>query len=197
MVLLFFLLFVTIFFGCRSVGIYFFHFYSPFKIIMLMKKKLFFHRQRDMLLPTCLTLLLNLNVSAAQCIQYSYDAAGNRTLRKAVTQEFTQARTKTHGETMQDETAAQSGTLEASKPTPRITVYPNPTHGLLVVNIVSSNPSAEVQVHLYSISGVLVQQWVITSGNSTLDISALMTGIYIMRVAQRDEQSESWRIIKM
>lgn len=153
-------------------------------------------RQLFALPPACLLLLFGLGASASQRVQYSYDAAGNRVLRKAAMPAFAQPQIKSFGSAAQDAAAAQPNMLEASPPKAKSTVYPNPTSGLLVVNIAGGDPLTEVQVLLYSISGALVRQWPATAGSSTLDISEQPPGVYIVRIDKGDGQPESWRIVK-
>jgi YD repeat-containing protein len=162
---------------------------------MLMKRMLLY-RQRHALLTTCLTLLLGLSASATQRIQYNYDAAGNRVLRKTAIQAFTQAKAEAsiYDDAAQNAAAAHANTLEVVAPKAQITVYPNPTHGLLVVDIADSDRPA--QALLYDISGALVGQWAVSSGSNTLDIGRLLPGIYIVHVVQGKESAKSWRIVK-
>ncbi|MDR1343174.1 MAG: T9SS type A sorting domain-containing protein [Prevotellaceae bacterium] len=167
-------------------------------------KRMLPHRQRRALLPACLSLLLGLSAHAAQRVQYSYDAAGNRVLRKTVAQAFpeveteteTETETKVHNMAAQNTAATQPAQLDAAIQEQKITVYPNPTHGLLVVDIADSEQLTEVQVLLYSLSGALVRQWRAASGSNTLDIGEQPPGIYIVCVVQGKGQATSWRIVK-
>lgn len=56
-------------------------------------------------------------------------------------------------------------------------VYPNPTQGLVTVNI---ELKEEVNCQIYSLTGQLVATKTVGPSNSTIDISALTKGIYLM-----------------
>ncbi|MBI3135617.1 MAG: T9SS type A sorting domain-containing protein [Bacteroidetes bacterium] len=68
------------------------------------------------------------------------------------------------------------------------TIYPNPANDLLVLNVL---PTALVQI--YSISGSLVYE---ANGKTTLDISALEPGIYMVNVLQNETVSTQKLVVE-
>ncbi len=61
-----------------------------------------------------------------------------------------------------------------------IAVYPNPSHG--VFNFDLTNNSGNYQVKIYNIIGQEVNATLISTGNSTINLSAQPKGVYIYRV---------------
>jgi hypothetical protein len=76
-----------------------------------------------------------------------------------------------------------------------ITIYPNPTRGLLTVNIYELPQHAASSLTLFDMQGrVIIQQQSLVDENK-LDISAQPAGTYIMRIEIGGEVV-SWKIIK-
>jgi len=75
-----------------------------------------------------------------------------------------------------------------------ITIYPNPTKGLLAVKISNLPQQSVSSLTLFDMQGkVIIQQSL--SDENRLDISAQSAGTYIMQIAIGDEIT-SWKIIK-
>ncbi|WP_367391251.1 T9SS type A sorting domain-containing protein [Lewinella sp. LCG006] len=64
-------------------------------------------------------------------------------------------------------------------------VYPNPTHGVLQVEL--PQQASRAQLNLYNLQGQLVKQQVANSNMETMDLSNLPAGMYLLRV-----QGEGW-----
>jgi len=76
-----------------------------------------------------------------------------------------------------------------------ITIYPNPTRGLLTVKISEMPQHSVSSLTLFDMHGrVITQQQSLTDENR-LDISAQPVGTYIMQVAVGTEVT-SWKIVK-
>ena len=73
-------------------------------------------------------------------------------------------------------------------------VYPNPVNDCIRIEL-SDNASCQ-SVSIYSIDGRLVETFPETSHQTTIDISGLTTGIYIMKVRLSDGREYAERIIK-
>jgi uncharacterized delta-60 repeat protein len=70
-------------------------------------------------------------------------------------------------------------------------VFPNPTKDFFNINI-EDNASFEI----YNISGKLLDNKAISSGNSLIDISSYNTGIYIAKITNENNQSKTTKVVK-
>ncbi len=128
-------------------------------------------------------------------IQFEYDAAGNRTVRK----EITLLKSAVVKEDIEDEEEIEAGdeplvfteTLAQST----IYIYPNPTKGLLKVEINSNGENKPVSLQVYDISGKILLQQSNVASFAALDLSNQPAGVYILRLISDTEKSE-WKIIK-
>lgn len=118
-------------------------------------------------------------------IEYVYDEAGNRTIRNVITIN-TQERTP-----QKDITPLEEITFFG-----KITVFPNPTHGIIKINITSEEEEMPYTASVYSSSGKKVTDRFIT-GNGTfeLDLSDYSSGIYILNLAIKNKEFQ-YKIIK-
>jgi len=76
-----------------------------------------------------------------------------------------------------------------------ITIYPNPTMGLLTVKFSDLSQHAVSSLTLFDMHGRVITQQQSLSEENKLDISAQPTGTYIMQIAVGSEIT-SWKIIK-
>lgn len=76
----------------------------------------------------------------------------------------------------------------------KVRIYPNPTKGLLGVEIpnLGDIPS---NLQIYSLGGTLLQQVRIVTEYAEIDLSNQPTGIYVLRISIGDKTSV-WKIIK-
>ena len=67
-----------------------------------------------------------------------------------------------------------------------ITVFPNPSNG--VFNLSSNNkPNTQCTVAIYNLMGNMVDQFMWNGENTIIDLSKLATGVYIMKVSNKDK----------
>lgn len=64
-----------------------------------------------------------------------------------------------------------------------ISLYPNPTNGILFAEF--PNSEKEVQVSIYDVNGVLLQQSTTTQKRIALEVGYLASGIYIVKIANK------------
>jgi hypothetical protein len=125
-------------------------------------------------------------INAQSSVSYGYDAAGNRISRTIVFSQLRNAVLET-----QEETPVYSEVLKELE----IRIYPNPTDGLLKVEILNMEEKQSATVSLYSLSGKLILSRDRISGSTELDISSHATGTYILRIFAGESRTE-WKIIK-
>lgn len=70
--------------------------------------------------------------------------------------------------------------------------YPNPTTGWLTLE----NLPASGTVHVYSLSGVLLQSKVVESETMQLDLSKITSGLYVLEYRSMDGQSTVRKVVK-
>ncbi|MDP4276598.1 MAG: T9SS type A sorting domain-containing protein [Bacteroidota bacterium] len=133
-----------------------------------------------------LLALLPIGFCTAQTIAYTYDAAGNRISRVYVVN----LRSATIHTSPPDsvEVKAPLGPLN-------ITVYPNPTKGTLVIDVIGLKEGETVQLLLFDPQGRQLLRGQGTAGSTRLDLSAYPTGWYLLRAIKKSEKIE-FKIIK-
>jgi len=120
-------------------------------------------------------------------VSYGYDAAGNRVSRTiafyrsdSVSAPVDEEQPVVYSEMLSD--------IE-------VKIYPNPTKGLLKVEIGHLQDQQTAQIRLYSLSGSLIISRQTIDGTTEMDISGQATGIYVMKITAGKYQTE-WKIIK-
>lgn len=117
----------------------------------------------------------------AQYISYTYDAAGNRTKRELVMGTFRKAA----------DTSAVSDYLGAEK----FSIAPNPTTGVVRVEMANKELEEEREYSLLNLSGLLITTKTSKDPSQSFDLSGQPAGIYLIRIRQKDEEVV-WRIVK-
>lgn len=130
-------------------------------------------------------------------MEFTYDASGNRTDRKEIT-----LRSATVKEIPDEEEAFDK---EETDEAPQvftdvlaqstIHIYPNPTKGLLKVEITGERENKPISLQVYDMSGKVLVQETNVVWSTTIDLSNQPAGIYILRLAAEKEKKE-WKIIK-
>jgi hypothetical protein len=131
--------------------------------------------------------LLHAFSNAQSKVSYGYDLAGNRISRTIVVQSLLRSGT----EEPQEEPATYSEVLSELM----IRIYPNPTQGLLHIEIENLPTEVKAQVALYHLSGTLVTVKEDVSRNTEIDITQQEAGIYLLKILAGEQQTE-WKIIK-
>ncbi len=145
-----------------------------------------FKRTAVLSLLSVLFLCTSLNVCAQQRIRYIYDEAGNRTKREIVL-------SSTRSMSENEEEASE--TYEEKLRETKVTIYPNPTKGMLWVDISGVDTFKDARISLYDLNGKLLQQWNSVSQSNAIDLSGQIPGMYLMQIAY-DGKVSSWKIVK-
>ena len=120
---------------------------------------------------------------SAQSVHYGYDQAGNRISREIVfsskSPAIKKAKTSHYSEMISGKT---------------LRIYPNPTRGLLKVEVSGLGADDSCDISLFNTSG---QQLFSTdkSSSATVNITSQPVGIYYLNVVINDEKTV-WKIIK-
>lgn len=137
------------------------------------------------LLSVVLSMWAGLDI-CAQRIKYTYDNAGNRLTRQK------EIVVQTRGALIDEE---EPSVYEEELSETKVTIYPNPTRGMLKVDISGVEKFENARISLYDLTGKLLQQWAGISQSNEIDLSERTPGMYIMQVAYNGKIS-SWKIIK-
>lgn len=137
------------------------------------------------LLSVVLSMWAGLDI-CAQRIKYTYDNAGNRLTRQK------EIVVQTRGALSDEE---EPLVYEEELSETKVTIYPNPTRGMLKVDISGVEKFENARISLYDLTGKLLQQWAGISQSNEIDLSERTSGMYIMQVAYNGKIS-SWKIIK-
>lgn len=132
-----------------------------------------------------LLLLLSTFLLSAKAdkVLFSYDSAGNR-VRREIVIEKKSAPSKMEAEYFSDMLSEKE-----------IKIYPNPTDGLLKVEICGYDDPDNCKISVYTISGQLVLASDVTSSLTEVDITTQPDGMYIFLIVLNGEES-TWKIIK-
>ena len=123
-------------------------------------------------------------LKAQTFIQYTYDDAGNRTVREIITLRLSNPNNN-------DSTASDSTKIDSTLlytcilGNYNISVFPNPTQGLLTLQIYDNNSPekpAMSEIFIYNLSGILIKQTTVNEIKQIIDFSAYAVGIYYLKV---------------
>jgi hypothetical protein len=135
-------------------------------------------------------------VQAQTPVYYRYDDAGNRELRTIVLANIQSQSAKV--DTTSEATDVQSKTEQKFEETiekTKITIYPNPTKGLLKIDISGFDFNNVSSVNIYSAKGLLLVSRTSLTDTNLIDLSNYAVGIYILKIKLGDSISE-WKIVK-
>ena len=121
---------------------------------------------------------------------YDYDAAGNRILRSTI--EFRCATANLDNTVGSVSDFNQNPYYEELIGNTGIKVFPNPTHGLVTLQL--EQPVDKGYYQLFGMAGQLLSEGSITT-TVTLDLSGYQTGVYMLTITLNDEKV-TWKIIK-
>lgn len=137
----------------------------------------------------CLILTLHFLVQSpafAQKISYAYDLAGNRISRTIILSEAPQ---KAPAEEQSEPFIEQFEQHE-------IKIFPNPTKGILIVEVNGGNTEDNVWLTLYNLQGMVLQQIEYVVGSpKQVNLSAYPVANYILRLHVGDKTVD-YKIIK-
>ena len=135
-----------------------------------------------------------LNISSQNPVQYTYDDAGNRlsrtiilpsSLRSAVVVDQEPEEEAIFQETVYSDKLGQSSIL----------IYPNPTKGILKVEITHTAEERPFTLQMYDMGGrALINEPNITS-SLDMDLSSQPAGTYLLKIVSENGE-RTWKIIK-
>jgi len=132
-----------------------------------------------------LLLLAAMSVHA-QTVTYAYDAAGNRTARVVtLAQNLATPQVAAKSPTALSDVVAEK----------KIIIYPNPTKGIVKVEITGYTDDTKASFRLMNMSGQTINARTADSSSQSFDLSNQAAGIYLLQITINGE-SVVWKIIK-
>ena len=123
---------------------------------------------------------------AQTTVEFTYDNSGNRINRQVIV--LKSARIASAGEDNQEQEV-----FEAMLDEREVQIYPNPTKGLLTIEL-GNLQQQDASIRVYSSGGQLTVQKPVTSYNQ-VNLSGCPPGFYILAISSGQEKKE-WKIIK-
>lgn len=145
-----------------------------------------------------IVFLLNVVFLYAQCsVEYSYDYAGNRTERQVICL----GTTRSAEEFIEEDLDVDDRNIQPSEPVMslmdnlNIRITPNPTRGLIGVEIEGACETDVLMLTVCSIGGKLLQTEVLKLGINPIDLSGYANGHYILQINSGNSRKE-FKLIK-
>lgn len=133
---------------------------------------------------------------APQPIKFTLDEFGNRIKRNIITLKSANVFTETDSTGFNYfDLADPDEKFEDNLGDRKVVILPNPTKGLLSVEIIGYEDEINTTLYLYNLSGKLLISKMPANIPITLDLNTYPSGIYILKIKLCDKVSE-WKIVK-
>jgi type IX secretion system substrate protein len=126
-------------------------------------------------------------------VEYGYDLSGNRVLRHIIP--LSMHESVQPDSLAEDPDNAKLFDFAEMIDDCRITIFPNPTNGILKVVLDSKNEHPEANLFLHTVAGTKVLSRSNIREETELDISDRENGAYILTVVIKG-RNKSWKILK-
>lgn len=136
------------------------------------------------ILVITIVLLPTTNIFAQTFVNYTYDVSGNRTQRYLTIVELKSS----------DSISSADIPVKNSELVLPTKVYPNPTFGLIYIEI-NSELSNDASIDIYNNDGRFANTFQLNSAFGSIDISNFSKGVYFLVVTNNKEKS-LYKIIK-
>jgi hypothetical protein len=129
----------------------------------------------------------------SQPMSYAYNTGGNHLNRTTIVLESSgQKARKTDNPAIK---VNSPPVTEEKFGNQRVRIYPNPTAGILSVDIQGFEEGMKSSIYLCNLSGLLLIGKSPVSANNILDMSTLQTGTYVLKVTLGNKINE-WKVVK-
>jgi hypothetical protein len=126
-------------------------------------------------------------------LSYSYDAAGNMTARTIVFP-VNSLKEKIENDSINGKENKEQPFFDEINER-KIQLWPNPTKGLLKVEVENKQPGDNLNIEVYNTSGTRLFEQSLSGSNGEIDLSVYANGTYFL-VLNINGQSRNWTIIK-
>ncbi|WP_372776638.1 T9SS type A sorting domain-containing protein [Mangrovibacterium sp.] len=148
-------------------------------------------KHRYCLMTISLLAALSFSISSfsqTKVFGFGYDGSGNRIDRHLITLKSASLASAL-GESQEQEV------FEETLDNREIKIYPNPTKGLLRVEIPLQGNEKRVVLQVYNMQGALISDQVVSDEITQVDLYNHPPGMYLLRIASGEEVSQ-WKIVK-
>ncbi len=128
-------------------------------------------------------------------VEFDYDAAGNRTAREVIYLKSTAADTTQQLKESSSQQVADSVEFKGTFGSREISIFPNPTKGILTIAMASWENDGSATLELLSLAGESILQQIIRQPKTTVDLSGQPAGSYILSISLAGSH-RSWKVIK-
>lgn len=128
-----------------------------------------------------------------QEVVFSYDNAGNRTLRKVIYLDENSMKSDSIDAATMNELIEQPTDFTATLQNVEVMIYPNPTAGQIYVRVNSLQENAEIAIK--TPTGATIFQGKLDKEITKIDLSYHPKGVYYLQLSY-GIQMEVWKIIK-
>jgi hypothetical protein len=131
-----------------------------------------------------------------QTVEYDYDNAGNRTLRRVFLMKTDSSfnippNNKEYSDIEKTSLVSYVDVIGDNK----VTIYPNPSVGQVSISLGNSEIKPNSKILLHTINGALIYEDEIKDPITTIDISTRENGTYLLSIIISGHKSV-WKIIK-
>lgn len=143
-------------------------------------------------------LLIGCHFSMAQNtlpITYEYDAAGNRTIRKVLVLNRTDAIDTTTSSPKQTKSGDDSPFYNDFQQNLNMKIFPNPTKGIVKIEIQNAKAEGHGAITVFDSRGRRLLSQSFDGIQCIMDFSSFATGYYIVEMRYEDSRA-TWKIIK-
>ena len=123
---------------------------------------------------------------------FGYDASGNRTSRWVI--RIRSAKIPKDSLSLTSPKKTESEVFKEMLDNKEVTIYPNPTKGLLTVEIPLSN-NDQARITLHDVQGRTLMEFKNVSTTTQIDLSGQPPAIYLLRIFINNKPM-TWKIIK-
>ena len=135
---------------------------------------------------------VNTSLSYAQDrIEYEYDAAGNRLGRTIIMSN----RARSNNDMQESEPAPTASYVDVIDGQTTVTIYPNPTQGLLKIDIDNMPENNQSSIRIYDINGKMLLLKSNVENSTEIDLSSQSSGVYLLKI-NLSGKTTTWKIIK-
>jgi hypothetical protein len=142
-----------------------------------------------------ITLLFYTFLSAQSQIQFVYDNAGNCVLKYKTVVMSAPSRAPKSNEDEAPKNSPENQPLEDKIGEIKITLFPNPTKGFLILEFENKNAETTVNYILTDINGRQIESGKSADNPLNLNLSSYAAGAYLLRISINNKK-EIYKIIK-
>jgi hypothetical protein len=128
-------------------------------------------------------------------VEFAYDAAGNRTTRQIIYLKSTEADSTQQLKESTFEQVADSVAYKSSIGNREVSIFPNPTKGILTIAMANPEDENPVRLEVFSLAGESILQQAIRQPKTMVDLRSYPAGTYILTISLVGSQ-RSWKVIK-